>query len=83
MQFFSEDSKNYLPLLFPLIVFLFMKSSVLHIIILSFFVLLISTGKNLIKSGKSYKNYCNMAAALVISPILILQNIEMARQILR
>jgi hypothetical protein len=79
MQFFSEDFKDYLALIYPLLVCLLTKSSNLHIIILSLYVLLIFAGIILfIKIGKRYCNYCNMAAALVILPILLLQNVEIA-----
>lgn len=44
MQFLSEESKNYLALLFPLMLFYWIKASILHIVILSLFLLLISTG---------------------------------------
>jgi len=46
MQFLSENYKNYFALIFPLIVFILIKTSVLHIVVLSLYVLLISTGIN-------------------------------------
>ncbi len=76
MQFFADESKYYLILLFPLTVFLFGNHSVIHIIVLSAFCLLFTSGIVRLYLGTYFKNYCNMVAMLSLFPILIFQNLS-------
>jgi len=49
MQFFPDESKYYLILVFPLIVFMFGNGSITHVLVLSVFCLLFSAGKGCLK----------------------------------
>jgi hypothetical protein len=83
MQFFSDEPKFYSILMFPLGVFLFGNSDIIHLIALSSFCLLFSSGILTNYLGIYFKNYCNMATLLVLSPLVIFQNLYAVQSILQ
>jgi len=50
MQFFPDESKYYVILVFPLIVFMFGNNSIIHVLVLSVFCLFFSAGKECCKN---------------------------------